>query len=109
MYLSSKPNRLTTTAKTRLHSHKLDNIEPRKRSPDGNSQGPPSPSEVIVFNNTNHTASGGRNNQPVRNAPEVPQVEEIYRYFREYVTEEEAGVTNFHHCVIVCNKTLECH
>lgn len=36
-----------------------------------------------------------------------------YHYYISYkcadVTEEEAGVTNFHHCVIVCNKTLECH
>jgi len=88
MYLSSKPSRLTTTAKARLHhqTHKLDNIESRnKRSEEsnqsGSSQGPPSPSEVIVFNNTSHTGPG-RNIQ-TRSDPHVPNAEDIHRYMRE--------------------------
>jgi len=88
MYLSSKQSRLTTTAKARLHhqSHKLDNIESRNKRPEesnqsGSSQGPPSPSEVIVFNNTSHTGPG-RNIQP-RSDPHVPNAEDIHRYMRE--------------------------
>jgi len=90
MYLSSKPNRLTTTAKARLHhqTHKLDNIESRNKRPEesnqsgSSQQGPPSPSEVIVFNNTSHTGGPGRNIQP-RSDPHVPNAEGIHRYMRE--------------------------
>jgi len=85
MFLSNKPARLTTAAKARLstHAHKLDNIDSRKRSPDVHT-GPPSPSEVIVFNNTNQSNGGNRGGaHAARNLPEVPQIEEIQQYLRD--------------------------
>ncbi|CAL8101841.1 unnamed protein product [Orchesella dallaii] len=84
MFLSNKPARLTTAAKARLSTaHKLDNIDARKRSPDGHA-GPPSPSEVIVFNNTNQSNGGnGRGGHVARTLPEVPQIEEIQQFLRD--------------------------
>ncbi|ODN02266.1 hypothetical protein Ocin01_04406 [Orchesella cincta] len=74
-----------TKSKPRLstHAHKLDNIDSRKRSPDGHT-GPPSPSEVIVFNNTNQSNGNGRGGAHVtRTLPEVPQIEEIQQFLRD--------------------------
>jgi len=39
-----------------------------------------SPSEVIVFNNTNHSGNRGQNAQSL---PEVPQYEEIQRFLKD--------------------------
>jgi hypothetical protein len=42
------------------------------------------PSEVIVFNNTNHGSGGGnRSGHNVRILPDVPQADEIAQYFKE--------------------------
>jgi len=95
MFLNSKPTRLAASAKSRLntHAHKLDNIEPlRKRSPERN-PGSPSPSEVLVFNTTQHggpnaTRAGHYN----KSLPEVPNYEDIQRFMKQSWDERIAKI-----------------
>ncbi|CAG7830222.1 unnamed protein product, partial [Allacma fusca] len=101
---SNKPVRITTAAKARLNTQtrKIDNIESRKRSPEGY-PGPPSiaklcrvvvksqmfaiglpnPSscnEVMVFTNSHGHGRSGHNS---RSLPEYPNIDEMQRYLQE--------------------------
>jgi len=87
MYLQTqnKPVRITTAAKARLNTQtrKIDNIESRKRSPEGY-PGPPSPSscnDVMVF--TNSHGSHGRSGHNSRSLPEYPNIDEMQRYLQD--------------------------
>jgi hypothetical protein len=95
MFLNSKPTRLAPSAKSRLntHAHKLDNIEPpRKRSPDG-IPGSPLPSEVLVFNTSQHGGAGAtRAGHYNRSLPEVPNYEEIQRFMKQSWDERIAKI-----------------
>jgi len=101
MFLNSKPTRLAPSAKSRLntHTHKLDNIEhPRKRSPERNPgpTGPPSPSEVLVFNTTQGAGGPGatRAGHYNRSLPEVPDYEEIQRFMKQSWDERVAKIND---------------
>jgi len=100
MFFNSKPtNRLAPSAKSRLnsHAHKLDNAEPMRtsrRSPERN-PGPPSPSEVLVFNTTAHgSGAATRAGHYNKSLPEVPNYEDIQKFMKQSWDERIARIND---------------